>query len=153
MAGSKKKDKHLAQARGKHVALGANPDAYYSMSPSWNFNRCDKDNWSLLDEKVRSLFWSEILPHLQELEKLKWSDILVKAKKHNHGIDLDRLNKCARDRLLELQIFPDEIISLRVTGTHRIYGCMMDGVFNILWVDLDHGDNPDCVCRSRMKHT
>lgn len=42
---------------------------------------------------------------------------------------------------------------VRITGKHRLYGFMRGAVFNVLWYDLDHGDNDTCVCRSRKKHT
>lgn len=63
------------------------------------------------------------------------------------------MNKVAQDRLFEKRIEAESLISLRLTGTHRLYGYMTGRVFNILWYDDDHGDNAECVCRSRLKHT
>ena len=87
------------------------------------------------------------------IEKRTWQDILVKAKKENHGIDVNDLNKCARDRLVELRIEAESLISLRYNGKSRLYGYIIDGMFVILWYDCNHGDNNTCVCRSRLKHT
>ena len=109
--------------------------------------------WAFTKDAVGDLFWQEILPHLQALESQKWQDILLTAKKQNHSIVMDELNKVARDRLDELKIEAESIISLRLTGTHRLYGYMVGSVFNILWFDQNHGDNKDCVCRSYLKHT
>jgi hypothetical protein len=90
---------------------------------------------------------------LKALESQTWNEILVKDKKQNHAIDVDDLNKAAQDRLAELYIEAESLISLRVTGNHRLYGYMMGNVFNILWYDDEHGDNKTCVCRSYLKHT
>lgn len=57
------------------------------------------------------------------------------------------------NRLEEQHIEWDSLYSLRVMGTHRIYGYIIDAVFYILWYDDMHGDNNSCVCRSYKKHT
>lgn len=75
------------------------------------------------------------------------------VKKSNHSIEVKKLNKIASDRLEQLYIEAEALLSLRLTGTHRIYGYMNGAVFNILWIDLMHGDNEQCVCRSHKKHT
>ena len=85
--------------------------------------------------------------------KETWREILVDSKKQNHSIEVGSLNKAASDRLVELYVEAEALISLRLTGTHRVYGYIKGAVFNILWVDLEHGDNTACVCRSRKKHT
>ena len=128
MAACKKKAvKQAKQPVDRKAATERDPDQFYRQHPAWNFSSCDKELWSLNAAEARLLFWDEILPRFQGLESQTWSDILVKARKYNH--------------------------SLRVTATHRVYGIMQDSVFNILWIDLDHGDNETCVCRSHKKHT
>ena len=47
----------------------------------------------------------------------------------------------------------ESLISLRLTGNHRLYGYMTGRVFNVLQYDNNHGDNSTCVCRSYLKHT
>lgn len=59
----------------------------------------------------------------------------------------------SQERLASKYIEAESLISLRVTGNHRLYGYMTGRVFNVLWYDDDHGDNDKCVCRSRLKHT
>lgn len=156
MAACNKRSKTVRQNYSpdqKLVVQTQHPEAYYDEKPSWNFNTCDKMRWAFTKDAVGDLFWQEILPHLQALESQKWQDILLTAKKQNHSIVMDELNKVARDRLDELKIEAESIISLRLTGTHRLYGYMVGSVFNILWFDQNHGDNKDCVCRSYLKHT
>ena len=153
MAVSRKKVKQAKEPKGNQIGQGGNPDQYYSQHPSWNFSSCDKEKWSINSEEVHEIFWNEMLPHLQGWETQTWGDILINAKKQNHSIEVRELNKVASDRMVELYVEAEAVISLRLTGTHRIYGYIMkDAVFNILWIDLEHGDNNTCVCRSRKKH-
>lgn len=99
------------------------------------------------------MIWDEILPRIKALESQTWNEILVRDKKLNHSINVEELSKIAQDRLANRFIEAESLISLRVTGNHRIYGYMTGRVFNILWYDDDHGDNKTCVCRSHLKHT
>jgi len=156
MGASAKKQKKVIQSqspKGKIILDGGNPNQYYSSHPSWNFSSCDKKKWSIWATETKDIFWSEIFPHLQSWEGMTWSEILVAAKKQNHTLDSKNLSKSATDRLSELYVEADSLISLRMTGTHRLYGFMSGSAFNILWVDLDHGDNENCVCRSYKKNT
>ena len=137
----------------KQIAQTENPDSYYRYNPAWNFHTCDDIMWPLDSDNAGDLFWKEILPCLKMWESFNWQFLLVNNKKLHHSIDVKDLSKLARDRLTELFIEEDAIISLRLNGTHRIYGYIQNKVFNILWFDKDHGDNDTCVCRSHKKHT
>ena len=109
--------------------------------------------WAFSKEHVGEVIWTEIIPRLRALETQTWSEILVRDKKQNHSLDLNDLNRVDQDRLITRYIEAESLISLRVTGTHRLYGYMTGRVFNILWYDDEHGDNSKCVCRSHLKHT
>lgn len=155
MAGSKK-NKQIKQReipKGKSIAQGGDPEQYFSQNPAWTFANSDQEMWAFSIEHIGDLIWSEILPRLQALETQTWGEILLKDKKQNHSLDLDDLNKVAQDRLASKYVEAESLISLRVTGNHRLYGYMSGRVFNILWYDDDHGDNSKCVCRSHLKHT
>ena len=155
MAGSKRK-KEIKQKeipRGKFIAQGGNPERYYSENPAWSFANSDQEMVAFSEDHMGNLFWTEILPRLKSLESQTWSEILVRDKKQNHSLDLSELNKVAQDRLASKYIEAESLISLRITGSHRLYGYMTGRVFNVLWYDDDHGDNSTCVCRSRLKHT
>lgn len=155
MAGSKK-NKQIKQKetpKGKSIAQGGNPEQYYIENPAWSFANSDQDMWSFTQEHIGELIWTEILPRLKALESQTWSEILVRDKKQNHSINVEDLNKVAQDRLAAKYIEAESLISLRVTGNHRLYGYMTGRVFNVLWYDDDHGDNKTCVCRSYLKHT
>lgn len=156
MAASKKKKivKQSFSPDRRTVKQTENPEGYYNLHPSWNFSTCAIDgSWAFTKESVGEFLWDEILPRLKAWESQTWNEILVGAKKHNHSIDVNALNPCARTRLTENFIEWDSIISLRLTGTHRLYGYITRSVFNILWYDANHGDNSECVCRSLKKHT
>ncbi|MBR5317716.1 MAG: hypothetical protein IKU39_07465 [Lachnospiraceae bacterium] len=155
MAGSKK-NKQIKQKeipKGKCIAQGGNPEQYYIENPAWSFASADPDKWSFTQEHIGELVWTEIFPRLRALESQTWGEILVKDKKKNHSINVEDLNKIAQDRLATKYIEAESLISLRITGNHRLYGYMTGRVFNILWYDDDHGDNKTCVCRSYLKHT
>lgn len=155
MAGSKK-DKKIKQKefpKGKSIVQGGDPEQYYSQNPAWTFANIDKEMWTFSQEHIGELIWSEILPRLKALETQTWGEILVSDKKQNHSLNLNDLNKIAQDRLTSRYIEAESLISLRLTGNHRLYGYISGRVFNILWYDDNHGDNDKCVCRSRLKHT
>jgi len=138
----------------KGIRLIENPDSIMEDSPSWAFAACDMDGtWGFCKKRLEQEFWTKIFPKLRELETMTWGDILIKAKKQNHSIELGDLNKTARDRLVELRIEAESLFSLRLSGNIRLYGFMVGAVYNILWYDKDHGDNDSCVCRSKLKHT
>lgn len=152
MAASKRNKKPVISkdiADDKQVILSENPNAYYKANPSWRFHRRDTEKWSCTKDDI----WDEIIPKLSDLENRTWADILQKAKKQNHSIECNGLNDTAKKRLVDLKIEYESIISLHLTGTHRIYGYIVGTAFNILWYDKDHGDNDLCVCRSNKKHT
>lgn len=155
MGGSKKekKAKWREEPRGKVIAQGGNPEQYYSQTPAWSFENADQEVWAFTQEHIGELLWPEILPRLKALESRTWQEILVHDKKKNHAVDVEGLNKVAKDRLVQKHIEAESLISLRITGSHRLYGYMTGRVFNILWYDDKHGDNNDCVCKSRLKHT
>ncbi|MGN0390374.1 MAG: hypothetical protein ACI4L2_06130 [Wujia sp.] len=139
--------------KGKSIAQGGNPEQYYAENPAWCFSNTDQEMWSFTREHVGDLIWDEIFPRLKALETQTWKEILVTGNKQNHSINVEDLNKVAQDRLAQKYIEAESLISLRVTGNHRLYGYMTGRVFNILWYDDNHGDNHTCVCRSHKKHT
>ena len=47
--------------------------------------------------------------------------------------------------MVELKLDFDEVISLRLGGTIRLYGVRQISSCAILWYDDDHGDNDTCV--------
>ena len=122
-----------------------NPNSYFDWSPSWSFSRCDfeHEKWSL---KLSNIY-EEIIPKLISFEQRKWSDI-ISDKEHNHWIDCTDFSKEAQKRLEERKIYYDELFSLRLTGTLRLFGYIENGIYYIIWYDPDHE-----ICKSHKKHT
>ena len=142
-----KQEKQPGSRKAKNIE---NPDAYYDKNPAWNFNTYDKEQWTFSQERIGDDIWKEIIPCLMAFETNTWQTILGDK---SHAIDISKLNKIAQQRLIKLKIEAESLVSLRLTGTHRIYGYMNNSVYNILWYDNEHGDNDKCVCRSKKKHT
>ena len=141
------------ESTSKYPTNIQNPDEYYHSYPSWNFKIADNECWAFNKTHTGDRIWDEIIPHFQSFETQTWGEILVKGKKQNHSINVDELNKDARNRLTTLNIEEESVISLRLSSKHRVYGLIYNSIFNILWYDNDHGDHDTCVCRSNKKHT
>lgn len=156
MAASRKKIIKQRETPSIGIRVAEDPDKFYGSHPSWSFSSCDVDSsiqWAFCQERLADRFWDKIFPKLREFEKMTWGQILLEGKKQNHSIVPEKLNKCARDRLIELRVEAEAIYSLRLGGTLRLYGYMNGATYSILWYDEDHGDNDTCVCRSFLKHT
>lgn len=147
-----KQPKVASQPSSREIVSKYNPDAFYEMNPRWDFHMCDSEEWKFDQSYMGDLFWTEILPRMKAWETMKWKDVFS-DKKHNHSIKVCDLTKKARDRLDELNIEAEAVVSLSFTGTHRFYGLIDDGTFHVIWFDKEHGDNEECVCRSHKKHT
>lgn len=154
MAGCKKKEIRQKETPGaRNPIVQINADAYYQKHPSWVFRIADEEMWPFTREHIGGFFWESVLPRMKALETMTWNEILLENKKHNHSISCDRISVLAQRRLAERHIEMEAIVSLKVDGTHRIYGYIVGAAFHILWYDDDHGDNDTCVCRSTKKHT
>lgn len=153
MAACKKIRRKEKDVNNGIVSKNRSINSYYGKNPSWRFLNCDKEAWAFSKEHIGDNIWDELLPYFQSLENQTWGDILIKDKKKNHSLQINTLNKDVQKRLETLYIEAESLISLRISGTHRLYGYITEAVFNILWYDDKHGDNKDCVCRSVIKHT
>lgn len=156
MAASKKK-KVVKQKEHPEcgIRIIEHPDKIMKEHPSWVFTNCDTSldsRWRFTQDRLSETFWRTILPKLKDFESMTYSEILIGGKKSNHSNDVSSMNKVAQDRLRELKIEAEALVSLRINGKCRIYGYIENG-FNILWFDDDHGDNKTCVYRSILKHT
>lgn len=106
-----------------------------SRRPKWRFKKRDRNH-----ERWHLEITEELLEKLMHFETMTWSEILVRAKKQNHYVQTYTLCREAQQRLTELKLDDyDEICSLRLSSTHRLYGTLdEDGVFSIIWNDLEH---------------
>lgn len=93
---------------------------------------------------------NSVRSRLEAFESMTWKEILLDGKKANHAVKVHLLCKSAQDRLEEIfgALDVDQLISLRVSGTERIWGLLDGATMKILWWDPDHE-----VCPSILKHT
>lgn len=157
MGSKSKTPKSIRTVEGKRPKATANA-SFLSKNPSWRFCLRDKENWPFTKDHAGELFWSEILPALEAFEMQTWESIKYRSNDKHHDIELSHISAQARKVLGGLNfekrsIEIGSIFSLRLNGTHRLYGFIQDGVFSIVWFDDDHGDNDTCVYPSRKKHT
>jgi len=73
---------------------------------------------------------------------------------NHHQIPIMDLCKDAQERLAEFNRDDiDDVFSLRLTGTIRVYGYKDGRIFRVLWYDPHHGDPKKAVCPSIKRHT
>lgn len=145
MARSKKRDiKVRKEPEGNRIKLGArpsdrqiiakeNPDAFYNERPCWAFCSRDKEKWTFSEEHIGSNVWKDVLEKLTLFETQTWQDILLHSNNKNHPIKFECLNDCAQKRLSKTHPDLEEVISLRLEGTHRLYGFLVGRAYHIIW--------------------
>lgn len=90
--------------------------------------------WHTLDGSTL-LYIREKLAHF---ETMTWNEILIAAKKRNHSIAVADLSPEAQQRLEDLGLGLDEVVSLRLSGPERVFGYLENGVLVLLWWDPEH---------------
>ncbi|MGM0155374.1 hypothetical protein IGK30_003240 [Enterococcus sp. AZ178] len=140
---TRKKEKTSGQKETKRLESA---NSFLQKTPTWKFNRTDANHtrWNLHNNCQTQ----KLVEDLTNFERMTWDEIMVRAKKQNHHVDVASFTKEAKDRLQDLNIFEDQLFSLRLSGKTRIYGILQDGTFSILWYDCNHEIYP-----SKMKHT
>lgn len=132
----------------KTAKYASNPDSYNDRNPAWRISKIEMVNpfgWHNLNAQEIN----NIQTKLSEFESMTWNEILIKAKKQNHSVTIDQLSKEAKTRLEEKKIVDiDELLSLRLSGTQRVWGILEQGILNLLWWDPNHQ-----VCPSNKKNT
>jgi hypothetical protein len=113
-------------------------DDFHKLSPAWRVN---------LIELVGPFGWhamslTQIL-HVQkklaDFESMTWNQILIGAKYQNHLVEKEKICKDAQARLEAIgQEDVDHLVSLRLTGTERVWGILDRNVVKVLWWDPDH---------------
>lgn len=88
----------------------------------------------------------QIITFLTNLERSTWNEVraqITSSKKgshrKHHPIPLGRLCPEALRRLEELGLDDfDELFRFRVSGPHRLWGIVHEGIFYPIWWDPDH---------------
>lgn len=129
-----------------------NPDTYLDKTPVWVFRRCDRESekWNICECEN---FKRDILEKLMSFEGMTWGEIQKASGGRQHGtnhhyIKLCDMTKQAQERALAIRLDVDELFSLRLTGTKRLYGIINNGVYQMIWYTDEHD-----ICLSEKKNT
>lgn len=119
---------------------------------AWRFGQTDKAGPFAWNIEPHEKFF-EVVNKLVEFENLNWNEITAQG---SHPIATEKLCEDARRRLVEIQRDDlDELMSLRLTGTNRVWCTRTGHILRPLWWDQDHKvypvekDKADRVKRKR----
>jgi hypothetical protein len=125
----------------KTTPLGLRSDCFMS----WGCDREDREgawSWSVSRDWGDELSSSYIYPFLQAYTNKTWGQIEAECTtrgKRNKAYPLGKLKQEAQDRLVELELDDrDFIFRFRMTRLERLYGFIIDHVFNTVWFDPTH---------------
>lgn len=143
--GRRKKVIQTEKAGKKRVSAIENPQGFLDKNPVWGFKIHDTSHprWSIENYS----FYDVIMNKLIAFEGLAWSEIQAASGgrrngTNNHFESVAVLSKEAQKRILELKLDIDEVFSLRLSATERLYGIVDNGIFYILWYDPIHEITP-----------
>lgn len=138
----------------KRVPSEPLPEDPFHKKPAWRVQSLDESSDFGWDKIGQDRWRQSVLPKLRHLETMTWYEILRAAGgrhsgTNSHLLPLSSFPKAFQERLEDMGLSGiDEIMSLRLQGTHRIYGWMSDNVMNIIWFDFDHA-----LVTSKKSHT
>jgi hypothetical protein len=151
-----KKIPRYQQLADKAVRQQVNPDSWRDETITFRFSSFDFDGpWG--QGGLVGCDWREIFRVLENIQTMKWGEILlaagsVRSGTNHHPVDVGRICKAARDRLIALQQDPTGLFSFHIRGKLRVYGIRDRRFCTILWLDPWHDDDSG-VCPSHLKHT
>ncbi len=132
----KKPKSNISPQNEKSVRKRENPEDFDKMLPVWtvgHIDRCELGGWANISE---SEFWNDIYSKLKNFESMTWAEIKCSG---SHNVKKNDLISEAKKRLDQLRLDDlDEVFSLRLTGTKRIFGMLNKGILGILWYDPNH---------------
>jgi len=130
---------------GKQARARENPGSTDHQTPAWQFHRCDEAHslwgWRKLTDEEHL----KIIKQLHNFEQTTWNQIKQAAGgkssgTNSHSLSIDGFNKDAIKRLQDLKLDDiDELFSLRLNSTLRLYGIRDGRVLRFIWHDPHHG--------------
>ena len=143
--------KRPTDRKKSRTGLRRDPSSHDRETIVWAFSIVDeKGTWGCRGIPAQ-VWWSEILPKLQDFESMTWAAIMrasggrTRGTNH-HFVEVEKLTKQAKTRLAELkQDDVSELFSLRLDATKRIYGIRDRRALRLLWYDPYHGKNTQAV--------
>jgi len=143
---TKKKIKRKNQEPKKRMGQLTQLESGENEKICWSFSILDYDGAHGWGEVSFGNHKEKIFDKLASFETMSWAEI-KKNKKNNHSISKENLIPSMQKRLIELeQDDIDELFSLRLDGTKRVFGVRDRRVLKLLWWDPDHA-----ICLSNKK--
>ncbi|WP_372174435.1 hypothetical protein [Xanthomonas axonopodis] len=139
-----KRATHAEVSGSKTAKILDQPENSERQKPCWQLTLMDFDGpwgWHLVD---RDQLRDEVHSKLKNLESMTWGEIAQAAGgrsqgNNSHFVSVDKLRRDARQRLEQIgREDIDELFSIRLTGTCRIWGERDGRVFRVLWYDPRH---------------
>ncbi len=98
---------------------------------------CEHSDFGFHDE-IQKKFIEKIAPCLKAYSSMRWADI--RQRSHCHDFDVVQLEKEFQERIIEKfgENAPETLFQISLTGKHRIFGYVENGVFYILFNDPEH---------------
>ena len=130
---------------GQRVRARENPGSTDGQTPAWQFHRCDEDHELWGWAKLNSNEYLDIIKSLHGFEKMSWFQIKQAAGgrssgTNSHPLAVGEFSSAALKRLQELKLDDvDELFSLRLNGSLRLYGIRDGRVLRFIWHDPHHG--------------
>lgn len=131
---------------GRQARAKEDPGSTEAQTPAWQFHRCDEEHglwgWGKLSPEKRQRI---ISGHLVHFEKLTWAKLKEQAGgrstgTNHHSLQIENFSPEAKARLSELHLEDyDELFSLRLMNTIRLYGIREGRVLRFVWHDPHHG--------------
>jgi hypothetical protein len=138
----------------REVRVGGSPESVRKNSdtktPCWQFSRIDERHPDWGWKNLEPTDWREVLSHLRSFEGMTWGALLATSGGRTHGnnhhsLPVTSLVVDAQNRLADMGFVElDEIFSLRITNTLRVYGIREDRILRIIWRDPHHGNKRGC---------
>ncbi len=123
------------------------PASYDSLQIRVRFDLLDEDHPHWGWNSVEKAHFVEFLKFLKAVDRTSWFELkktsktgFSKGNKH-HAIEIAKFRKSARERLHELNIqrlLGDELFSIAINATTRVYGGRDKEFFRPIWHDPFH---------------
>jgi hypothetical protein len=130
----------------RHPKSKEDPGTTDTQTPGWQFHKCDFDHPGWGWGQLKPPDWVQLIQgHLKSFETMTWAEIRNQSGGRTHGTNHHPCSVCnfskdAQDRLTELRLEDtDDLFSLRLNGTHRLYGIKDGRVLRFVWQDPHHG--------------
>ncbi len=96
-----------------------------------------QSKWSITGKAPTHDFW-EIGGKLKNFQQMQWKDLAANQENH-HSVPIYKIRKDAQKVACDLKIDDyEDIWSLRLTGTQRLWGIKEGQYFMAIWWDPDH---------------